>query len=100
MDKKQLRAIGHHLKPVVIIASGGLSESVVAEANRALKDHELIKVKIANDDREMRQEIAKALCEKTSSELVLTIGKIALVLRKNPKPNPKTSNLVRHLAEL
>ena len=100
MDKKQLRAIGHHLKPVVIIAGEGLSENVLAETNRALNDHELIKVKIAEDDREVRQKTAKILCEKTGSELILSIGKIALILRKNSKPNPKTSNLVRHLAEL
>ena len=100
MDKKQLRAIGHHLKPVVIVAGEGLSENVLAETNRALNDHELIKVKIAEDDREVRQKTAKILSEKTGSELILSIGKIALILRKNSKPNPKTSNLVRHLAEL
>lgn len=100
MDKKQLRAIGHHLKPVVTVAGEGLSENVLAELNRALNDHELIKVKIAIDDRDLRAETAERLCVETRSELILTIGKMALVLRKSSKPNPKTSNLVRYLSEL
>lgn len=100
MDKKQLKAIGHRLKPVVIIAGGGLTENVLAELNRALNDHELIKVKIAIDDRDLRQETAETLCAETGAELILTIGKMALILRKNPKPNPKTSNLVRYLSDL
>ena len=89
MDKKQLRAIGHHLKPVVIVAGEGLSENVLAETNRALNDHELIKVKIAEDDREVRQKTAKILCEKTGSELILSIGKIACLLYTSPSPRDR-----------
>ena len=51
---KQLRAIGHRLKPVVIISENGLGENVVAELNRALDDHELIKVKFAYEDRDAK----------------------------------------------
>ena len=46
-DIKQLRAIGHKLKPVVTIAGNGLSEGVITELDRALQDHELIKIKLA-----------------------------------------------------
>ena len=46
-DKKYLRSLGHQLKPVVTVAGNGLTESVVAELDRALSDHELIKVKLA-----------------------------------------------------
>ena len=100
MDNKQLRAIGHHLKPVVTVAGAGLSETVLAEINRALTDHELIKIKIAIDDRELRSTTIGELCEQTGASSVQTIGKIALVFRKNTRPNPKTSNLVRYLVEL
>ena len=44
-DKKYLRSLGHPLKPVVTVAGNGLTESVVTEINRALNDHELIKIK-------------------------------------------------------
>ncbi|MCL4163447.1 UNVERIFIED_CONTAM: hypothetical protein GTU68_038837 [Idotea baltica] len=72
----------------------------MAELNRALKDHELIKIKIAVDDRELRQELVKTICADTQSDSVQTIGKVALLLRKNSRPNPKTSNLMRYLSEL
>ena len=43
---RQLRAIGHKLKPVVTISQAGLTDGVSFELDRALRDHELIKVKI------------------------------------------------------
>ena len=100
MDKKQLRSIGHHLKPVVTIAGAGLSETVLAETERALHDHELIKIKVALDDREERARLMKDLCAKTSSDSVQVIGKVMLLIRKSSHPNPKLSNLIRHLNKL
>ena len=50
-DKKYLRRLGHNLKPVVTIAAKGLTEPVCAEIERALADHELIKIKLAVGDR-------------------------------------------------
>lgn len=65
------------------------------ELERALNDHELIKVKINVGEREDRQEIIEHLIESTGATLVQKIGKIAVLLRKNKKPNPKLSNLLR-----
>ena len=45
-ERKRLRQIGHALNPVVMTGGQGLTENVVEEINRALADHELIKVKI------------------------------------------------------
>ena len=58
-DIKQLRAIGHKLKPVVTIAGNGLTDGVCAELERALGDHELIKVKLAAGSRETRAALAR-----------------------------------------
>lgn len=93
--RKQFRAIGHNLKPVVTIGGNGVSESVLAELERALDDHELIKVKIAAGEREDRADIIDSLCQHTRSELVQSIGKTALLYRGAAKPNPKLSNLLR-----
>ena len=98
MDNRQLRAIGHKLKPVVIIGSGGLSEGVLAELNRALNDHELIKVKIGSDDRDERAELIEKMAGDCDAEVIQKIGKTALLLRRNSRPNPRTSNLVRGLS--
>ena len=48
-QKKNLRALAHHLKPLVTVADNGLSEPVVAEIERALDDHELVKIKLRSD---------------------------------------------------
>ncbi len=94
-DIKQLRAIGHKLKPVVTIAGKGLSENVIAEIERALKDHELIKIKLVVGDKAARMAVAEELCATTKSELIHSIGSVILVLRRNSKPDPRLSNLIR-----
>ena len=95
--QRQLRAIGHKLKPVVTVAGNGLSEGVVAELDRALTDHELIKVKLAVGSREARAAATRAICERLGAELVQGVGNIILVLRRSPKPDPRLSNLIRPL---
>ncbi len=95
-ERKRLRQIGHALNPVVMLGDKGLTESVVEELNRALNDHELIKVKIGGEDREARAATIAEIAEASGAEVVQTIGKIALLYKKAPKQNPKLSNLVRH----
>ena len=95
-QRREYRAIAHNLKPVIIVGDKGLSGGLQEELERALNDHELIKIKVANQDREARQEAVAALCESSGAELVQTIGKIAVILRRAKKPNPKLSNLLRH----
>lgn len=92
-QKKQFRSLGHGLKPVVTVAGNGLSEGVLAEAERALEDHELIKVKIAVADRDARKECIEELCSNTNAELVQEIGKIALIFRQAKQRDERKSNL-------
>lgn len=95
-QRREFRAIAHNLKPVIIVGDKGLSEGLQEELERALNDHELIKIKVASQDREARQEAIHALCESSGAQLIQTIGKIAVILRRAKQPNPKLSNLVRH----
>lgn len=95
-ERKRLRQIGHALNPVVMIGGQGLSENVIEETNRALNDHELIKIKIAGEDREARAAAIAEIAKITESEVVQTIGKIALLYKKAKQQNQKLSNLVRH----
>ncbi|MEX0604818.1 MAG: ribosome assembly RNA-binding protein YhbY [Marinobacter sp.] len=94
-QRREYRTIAHNLKPVVIIGDKGLTENLQQELDRALNDHELIKVKIASPDREQRQELTDALCKASGAQLVQSIGKIAVIMRRAAKPNPKLSNLQR-----
>ena len=95
-ERKRLRQIGHALNPVVMLGDKGLTESVVEELNRALNDHELIKVLVTGEDREARAATITEIANVTGAEVVQTIGKIALLYKKAAKQNPKLSNLVRH----
>ncbi len=96
-DSKQLRAIGHKLKPVVTVAAKGLTEGVIAEIDRALAQHELIKVKLAVGGREARSEMTEAVCEASGAELVQAVGNMILILRRSAEPDPRLSNLLRPL---
>ena len=83
-QKKNLRGQAHHLKPLVTVADKGLSETVVAEIERALNDHELIKVKL-RADREQRKAWALNIAARCKAELVQTIGQVACFYRKHPE---------------
>ena len=60
-QRREYRAIAHNLKPVIIVGDKGLSEGLQEELERALNDHELIKIKVASQDRETRHEAITAL---------------------------------------
>lgn len=94
-DIKALRGIGHHLSPVVTIGGNGVTPSVIEEVARALTDHELIKIKIPAGTADDRKACAAAIADATESEIVHHIGRMVLLLRANPEPSPKLSNLAR-----
>lgn len=97
-DKKRFRTIAHSLSPVVTIAQKGLTESVNEEIERALSEHELIKIKIFAADREARKDLTLQICATTKAQLIQSIGNIAILFRAAEKPNPKLSNLLRNKA--
>jgi len=94
-QKKRLRNVAHTLNPVVTVGGNGLSENVQLEVDRALEDHELIKVKFAVGDRDLKRELIKQLVEIVEAQLVQEIGNIAVLYRPAENPNPKLSNLMR-----
>ena len=92
--KKRLRTIGHQLRPVVTVAGNGLSDAVLTELNRALDDHELIKVKIIGD-REERKLIVEAIAAMADTDVIQAIGGVALIYRPAREANPALSNIAR-----
>ena len=62
-QKRYLRGLCHHLKPVVMVGGKGLSESVLKEIDRALLDHELIKVRVSSEDRDDKRAAIDALLD-------------------------------------
>ena len=81
-ERKSLKARAHKLEPIVLIGAKGLTDEVVSEVDRALKAHELIKVRAAGLERDAREEALKTLCERTGAESVQAIGKVFVMYRK------------------
>jgi RNA-binding protein len=94
-QKRALRQIAHHLNPVITVAEKGISERLQGETERALTDHELIKVRISIDDRSARKTLGNELAEACQAQIVQVIGKIFVLYRPNPDANPKLSNIAR-----
>ena len=82
-ERQKLKGRAHKLDPVVIIGADGLSAAVIAEIDRSLKSHELIKVRV-NADRDEREAILEEICAKTGAQPVQHIGKILVLFRENP----------------
>ncbi|HSG03317.1 MAG TPA: ribosome assembly RNA-binding protein YhbY [Marinobacterium sp.] len=95
VQKKRLRNVAHTLNPIVTVGGNGLSENVQLEVDRALEDHELIKVKFAVGDRDLKRDLIKQLVDIVEAQLVQEIGNIAVLYRPAENPNPKLSNLMR-----
>jgi RNA-binding protein len=86
-QRKYLRGLGHALNPVLLIGNAGVTPAVIAEAKRALQDHELIKVKFRGAEREARDAGLTSLAVSTDSVMVHRIGHTALYYkRRNDRP--------------
>jgi RNA-binding protein len=82
-ERKALKAKAHKLEPVVHIGAKGLTDEVVAEIERALNAHQLIKVRAGGLERDARDEALTAICEKTGADAVQQVGKVFVLFRKS-----------------
>lgn len=87
-ERAHLKARAHALEPVVHVGHAGLSDTVVAEVERALAAHELIKVKVGEGDRDARAAFGDALAARTESALVQRVGKVIVLWRPRPADVP------------
>ena len=83
-QRRYLRGLTPGRKPVVMVADKGLSETVLAEIDRALDQHELIKVRL-RCEREQRTEWVGRIASTFRAELVHQIGQVACYYRRHPK---------------
>lgn len=82
-QKQFLKGLAHNLKPVVLMGANGLTEAVLAEIELALNHHELIKVKVAAEERETKVLIVDAIIRETKAEKVQVIGKTLVLYRQS-----------------
>ena len=88
IQRRALRAAAHHLNPVVSISQKGLTPSVLAEIDRCLKAHELIKLRLYGIEREVREPLFLEICTALGCAEVQHIGNLLVLWRENPKDAP------------
>ena len=74
-----LKAQAHHLKPIILVGKNGITESLIAEIDAALKAHELMKIKFHK-----KTETFEWLTD-LKAQLIETKGNTITIYRKNPK---------------
>jgi len=87
-QRSHLRGLAHHLDPVVQVGKDGVTPALVAAVQRALDDHELIKVRVLEAAPQDRREVAPLLAEATGAHVVGQVGRLVLLYRM-PKRDPR-----------
>ena len=82
--RKRLRAAGHHLAPVVQVGKEGVTPALLEQLGQALRDHELVKVKIGTESPEDRFEAADRLASGAAAQVAQILGRTVLVYRRHP----------------
>jgi RNA-binding protein len=93
--RKQLKARAHALHPILQVGDKGLTDAVLAEIDRALVHHDLIKVRAATLNRDEREVALASICERIDALAVQHIGKIFVLYREPPPPEPPAGRRVR-----
>jgi putative YhbY family RNA-binding protein len=87
-ERKVLKARAHSLAPAVRVGGQGLTDPVIAEIERALQAHELIKVRAAGLDRAARESALRRICGRCGAAPVQHIGKLLVIYRPKPPAGP------------
>lgn len=91
-QRRYLKRLAHSLKPMVHVGKNGVSDNLILSVDKALNDHELIKIKFL-DYKTERRELSKSIAEKTGCELVDIIGNVALLYRQSPDKDKRKIRL-------
>ena len=84
-ERSRLKARAHALEPSVTVGNAGATTAVITEVDRALAAHQLIKVKVQTDDRELRKDLGDEIAAAAGAAVVHRVGKIVILFR--PKPD-------------
>ena len=84
-ERRHLRGLAHGLKPLVHVGKNGVTEGVIDDTDRALRDHELVKIRFL-DYKDQRQELSQTIAEETRSGIVEIIGNALILYRESPDP--------------
>ena len=85
-NRKYLRALAHHIDPVILIGKNGISDGVINSIKIALNSKELIKIKF-RDFKDNKKKLSESIEKHTSSSIVGTIGNILILYKKSIDPD-------------
>lgn len=80
-QRKYLRGLAHGLKPTIHIGVSGVSPALLAELERTLEHHELVKIRVRVGDRARRERTIAEILQRTGAELLSRVGNVAVVYR-------------------
>ncbi len=98
---KTLITKAQQLKPVVLIGTNGLTEQVHKEIESALAAHELIKIRVNAENRELRDEMCTAILAQHEATKIKQIGHVLAIYKSNPekaKAAKKVKKIVQRAA--
>ena len=85
-QRQFLKGLAHTRQPVVMIGNQGLTAAVLKEIDQALSAHELIKIKAASNEPDIRRAWLEEICTATGAASVQQIGKVLVIYRAAAKP--------------
>lgn len=97
-QRRHLRALGHHLKPVLQIGHEGVTDALAKEADAQLEAHELIKIKVSEHAPESRRDSSRSLADRCGAQVAQVLGRTALLYRPR-KDAPEIELPVRATAD-
>jgi RNA-binding protein len=80
---RKLKALAQRLEATLKVGKLGLSDGFIKSLDEELSRHELVKVKFA-EFKEQKKELTPQLAERTASHLVMRVGNVAVLYRRNP----------------
>ena len=84
-QRRYLRQLAHPLKPVLMVGAKGVTDAVCNELEVALRQHELLKIRLGGGDRQQRADELARLLESSGAAEVQTVGHVASVYRAHPE---------------
>ena len=91
-QRKKLRALAHHLKPVVYVGKQGLTDGLMTAVEDALLSHELIKVKF-NDFKGEKKAIGERIAADAHAEIAGVVGNVLILYREHPEEEKRKITL-------
>ncbi|HMK84810.1 MAG TPA: YhbY family RNA-binding protein [Steroidobacteraceae bacterium] len=82
-QRKHVRRLAHPLRPLVMLGQAGLTDAVVQELERALEDHEIVKVSARLGERAVRDAAFEELARRTRSLMVQRVGHVGVFYRRS-----------------